>query len=275
MSLKDLKENRAVAGQLAALLRSGRAVHAFLFVGPSDESSALGKAFAKALLCPQKTDDSCDSCAVCRRFDHGNCEDLLTVECTENRQSIVVSQIEVLQENLKYKASGNARVVLIKEAQLMNPAAQNKLLKTLEEPFPGTYLILLASSRETLLPTILSRCSIYTLQETTASVSGEIRDAAEQFVYFALRGAAYYEKKNCIRYILDAKDESRAKGLELLQALEEVLHEKALGCAADPAGSREVLDRISNAMHLCEESAGSLRASYNTAYVLKTLCLKI
>jgi len=275
MSLKNLKENKAVAQQLSTLLQSGRAVHAFLFIGPEESSLALGKAFAKALLCAEQAGDSCDNCLMCRKFDHGNCEDFLTIGCTEGRQSIVVGQIEELQETLKYKAYGGARVVLMEDAHLMNTAAQNKLLKTLEEPFPGTYLILLARNRESLLPTIISRCSTYLLQEAPVSVSAETADAAKQLVYLALHQGAYYEKKVCIKYILDAKDDARSKGLEFLEALEAALHEKALACAGDPAGSAEMLNWIAKVMSLCEESMGNLRAAYNTSYVLKTLCLKI
>jgi len=55
-----------------------------------------------------------------------------------------------------YEAS--TRVVIISEAQAMNPAAGNALLKMLEEPPAGSCLILLAPQTSDLLPTIVSRC---------------------------------------------------------------------------------------------------------------------
>ena len=45
----------------------------------------------------------------------------------------------------------------------MNEAAQNKLLKTLEEPAEGTFFLLTSDNAESLLPTIVSRCSMIKL----------------------------------------------------------------------------------------------------------------
>ena len=53
---------------------------------------------------------------------------------------------------------GGQRVVIIERAEKMNAAAQNALLKTLEEPLAGTVFLLLTESPELLLPTIVSRC---------------------------------------------------------------------------------------------------------------------
>jgi DNA polymerase-3 subunit delta' len=53
---------------------------------------------------------------------------------------------------------GGRRIVIIERADKMNPAAQNALLKTLEEPLPDTVFLLLTDAPELLLPTIVSRC---------------------------------------------------------------------------------------------------------------------
>ena len=50
------------------------------------------------------------------------------------------------------------RVVIINDAQYLNDAAANSLLKTLEEPVGDVFFILLTANKEMLLPTILSRC---------------------------------------------------------------------------------------------------------------------
>jgi len=59
--------------------------------------------------------------------------------------------------NLAAKLSGG-KVFIVDEAELLNPAGQNALLKTLEEPPAGTTLILITASEDRLLPTIRSRC---------------------------------------------------------------------------------------------------------------------
>lgn len=268
MSLKDLKENRIIAGQLSKLMAVGRTVHAFLFIGPDKPARELGFAFAKAILCRESADDSCDRCLSCRKFDHSNHEDFILVERSENRAGLVVSQIEELQKQLQYKAFSGMRVAMIAEAQLLNTASQNKLLKTLEEPAPGTVLILLADSRENLLPTILSRCSCYYLQEAAADFNTEAVQTAKQFAMLAAQEAPFYKKKDCIRQILASKDEARSKGLEFLGALEEELHTMLVNNSCS-------LEILTNALRQTEEAVKSLKMSYNTAYVLKGMCIKI
>ena len=268
MSLKELKENRIIAAQLTKLMGAGKTVHAFLFIGPDKPARELGTAFAKALLCEESLDDSCDQCLSCRKFDHSNHEDFTLVERSENRAGLVVSQIEELQKKLQYKAFGSTRVALIAEAQLLNTASQNKLLKTLEEPAPGTVLILLADSRENLLPTILSRCSCYYLQESASDYSLEATETAKQFALLISKNAPFYKKKDCIKQILASKDEARGKGLEFLGALEEELHGMLTGGSCD-------INILTSALRQTEEAVRGLKMSYNTAYVLKSMCIRI
>ena len=49
-------------------------------------------------------------------------------------------------------------MVIIDEADALVPAAQNALLKTLEEPPPSSVFILVTARPDMLLPTVLSRC---------------------------------------------------------------------------------------------------------------------
>jgi len=53
---------------------------------------------------------------------------------------------------------GHHKVFIIDEAELLDPYGQNALLKTLEEPPPGSYMFLVTTQEERLLPTIRSRC---------------------------------------------------------------------------------------------------------------------
>jgi DNA polymerase-3 subunit delta' len=72
---------------------------------------------------------------------------------------IVVDQVRDLAAWLALSAQlGGAVVALIEPAEAMNVAAANALLKTLEEPNPGRYVILVSSHPERLPPTIRSRC---------------------------------------------------------------------------------------------------------------------
>lgn len=73
--------------------------------------------------------------------------------------AIQVGQVRELRMNLsRSMGSGKKRIVIISEADMMNPQAQNAFLKTLEEPNQNTLIILTSSNINRFYPTILSRC---------------------------------------------------------------------------------------------------------------------
>ncbi|MBR2098159.1 MAG: hypothetical protein IJ926_00560 [Firmicutes bacterium] len=155
MSLADLFHNRAVADQLTALLAGGKLVHAFLFIGGKDSRLQIGKELAKAILCESPAQgDSCGACVSCRKFDHGNHEDFLYLDLEtapgNAKTQIGVDAVELLQEQLKLKPFGARHAVLIEEAHLLNTAAQNKLLKTLELLLRETLLLPYGAQRSSL-----------------------------------------------------------------------------------------------------------------------------
>jgi DNA polymerase-3 subunit delta' len=147
-------QDRAV-GFLIETLIKGEVPHALIFTGPrgvGKYSTAL--LFAAALFCPAGRPDACPSCHKVARGVH---PDLHLVEA-EGTQ-ILIDQIRELEGDLSIKPKESARkVVIIDEAETMNQDAANAFLKTLEEPPPETYIILVVESREALLPTVASRC---------------------------------------------------------------------------------------------------------------------
>lgn len=121
----------------------------------------VAKETAGALLCaaPESREhrDSCGVCASCRKVSGGDHPDLHWLAA--KGASISVDDVRFLQESLSFQAFERGRkVVIIRDAFRMTREASNALLKTLEEPPPGTHLFLLAHHRNQLLPTLVSRC---------------------------------------------------------------------------------------------------------------------
>ena len=99
----------------------------------------------------------CGCCKSCGKIKSGNHPDIILIEPTGN--FIRIDQIRNLCNTLTMKPyEARLRVVIISDAQAMNPAAGNALLKMLEEPPDRTVLILTAVHTSDLLPTIVSRC---------------------------------------------------------------------------------------------------------------------
>jgi len=99
----------------------------------------------------------CGCCKSCRKIESGNHPDIILVK--PSGPFIRIGQIRDLCDTLALKPyEARLRVVIISDAQAMNPSAGNALLKVLEEPPDQTILILTAMQTSDLLPTIVSRC---------------------------------------------------------------------------------------------------------------------
>lgn len=84
------------------------------------------------------------------------------IEFKPSKNSFGVDTVrKIIEETLKKPYEGDKKVLILYKCELMTESAQNALLKTIEEPPEGIYLILLTDSLESILDTIKSRCQIY------------------------------------------------------------------------------------------------------------------
>ena len=136
--------------------------HAYLLLGaPGVGKRTVADMLARALVCA--ADDPscrpCDQCGPCGKVLAGSHPDVWAEEPSGKFHTISTDQITELQRRLSYRrAEGRHRVVILDEANRTGTQAQNKLLKTLEEPPEGTILILCAVHPGQLLITVRSRC---------------------------------------------------------------------------------------------------------------------
>jgi DNA polymerase-3 subunit delta' len=182
---------QADAWQQLQVLRE-RLPHAILFHGEAGTGkSGFIEAFAQSLLCENVQPDgfACNTCASCGWFAQHNHPDYRRVrpEALEDEpldaeegadadtgkkakstkapsKEIKIEQIRQLADfmNISTHRQG-LRVVVLYPAEALNTPASNALLKTLEEPPPGTVFLLSSNSLDRLLPTILSRCRKFAL----------------------------------------------------------------------------------------------------------------
>lgn len=187
--------HQRIKDQLARAQELGRVAHAQLFVGPSGSGLLpLALAYARQLLC---TPDAMGNCNVLMdEFSHpdlhfafptprlgetsssetflkewvdfmrkGTYRDLTqwleSIDAAGKNAELRVPDASYLTRRLSLKSHGGGRkVVIVWQADRMNVAAANKLLKIIEEPPQGTVLLLLAHNEDQLLNTITSRCQI-------------------------------------------------------------------------------------------------------------------
>lgn len=133
-----------------------RPSHAYLFVGPPDVGkTTAARGWAQALFCQART--GCGSCTECRAFLHGNHPDFHVWE-PAGKHATTIEQVRQIVKQAELAPYRVAFQIHILRADTLGREAANCLLKTLEEPSPGTIVILTAKSLSDLLPTIVSRC---------------------------------------------------------------------------------------------------------------------
>jgi len=143
---------------LKSSIKNAVVSHSYLFEG----EEGLGKKkiallFAKTLLCKEQKSEPCNRCSSCLKFDSGNHPDFYLVEPEKGK--IKKDEIEgIIKKSTTAPFESTRKVFVIDDAHTMNLAAMNKFLKTLEEPPKYMNIIMISSSSNQLLPTIISRC---------------------------------------------------------------------------------------------------------------------
>lgn len=166
---------------LKGMLSSFRIPHALLFTGPKGIGKMLSaQIFAAGILCTAKEEKPCGTCASCLSYNRRQHPDAREVRPDEEGVSLTIKidQIRALKRfALLSPVLTEGRVCVIEDAQNMTVEASNSLLKLLEEPPQNFYFILVASSGQPLLPTIISRCqklSFFPLPPDT--LAGRLRE---------------------------------------------------------------------------------------------------
>jgi len=184
MLSKIFCQTRAI-DTLTRAFETGRIPHAYIF----DGIEGIGKyttaaAFAKLLLCknPQseisnlksQIYDSCGKCPSCLAFEADSHPDFhhvykelikLNSDAHKRKRQAIDLPVDVIREFLVEKVQlkpsfSESKVFVVSEAEKLNPEGQNLLLKTLEEPPNKSFIILLCTKLDDLLPTTKSRCQI-------------------------------------------------------------------------------------------------------------------
>lgn len=155
-----------IVSHLQNAISSSKVAHAYIIHGErSSGKEFISKIFAKALQCEGDGEKPCGECRSCKQADNGNHPDIILVQ-HEKPNTIGVEDIrQKINSDIAIKPySGSHKVYIVNECEKMTVQAQNALLKTLEEPPAYAVILLLTTSLDALLPTILSRCVILSMR---------------------------------------------------------------------------------------------------------------
>jgi hypothetical protein len=188
---------------------SATMTHAYIIA--SNDAEARDKtaaALEQTLVCEAGGEGFCGVCSQCRRAAAGVHPDIIFIDRTTDdkgklRREIYVDQIRAMSADAWVRPQQASRkVYVIREAGLMNAAAQNAALKILEEPPSYAVFVLCVNSAHELLPTVQSRCVIIRSAENMPETKNE---QASGLVDAALSGDEARLLQLCCGYeVLDA-----------------------------------------------------------------------
>lgn len=165
MPFLDVIGHERLVALLARAIARETLPPALLLGGPSGVGKKrVALALAAALNCldpRMRADDGRDACGVCtacRRIARG-VHPAVVLLAPDEKGTIGIETVRQVVVDAGYRPfEGRRRVVIIDEADAMTSDAQSALLKTLEEPHPGSVFLLVSSMPDALLATVRSRC---------------------------------------------------------------------------------------------------------------------
>ncbi|MBN2719290.1 MAG: DNA polymerase III subunit delta' [Deltaproteobacteria bacterium] len=157
--LRTIKDQETAIAILQRGLQFDKLHHAYLFEGPPGVGKQLtALALALAINCDSEK-DGCGECIHCRKLLKGNHPDYLELTPPDGKRNILIDGVREAEAWIRMRPhEGKARILVIAPADAMTESAANALLKTLEEPRRGNYIILVTAASSSLLPTVRSRC---------------------------------------------------------------------------------------------------------------------
>lgn len=165
MNKLDFVSNKRALEQLGSLLDSARFPHALILEGEDGlGKKTLARLLAAALVC-RGENKPCMSCTQCHKAINNIHPDIIEYTATGGKDSFKVDTVrEVIMDSYMSPNEADYKVFILGNAHKMNSSAQNALLKILEEPPEYVIFILTVQSKSMMLPTVLSRSVVVSLE---------------------------------------------------------------------------------------------------------------
>ncbi len=243
-SFAEIVGHEQIKEHLQTAIHDRKPFHAYIFQGEVGVGKeAMARTFAAGLQCQSESDKPCKKCVSCRQMESGNQPDIIWV--TREKASLGVEEIrEKLCNTMDIKPfSSPYKIYIVPEAEKMTEAAQNALLKTIEEPPEYGVVILMTSNINELLPTIQSRCLTLEFRPlSNSTVETFLREQCQIPDYLAKASAAFAQGNlgKAVRYaksedFIERKDQilSLLRNVEQMDLSEMLAVIKDLGTRKD------------------------------------------
>lgn len=152
-------------------LRQGNLYHTFLLLSPDPSlSSHLALRIAWLLSCHAGVDEApCGKCPACVKAKASLHPDISIVG---GEKSAAIDEVREMARQVHVKAwEGAYKINILQDSHNLREEAANALLKILEEPPAQSVFLLTAENEHRVIPTVVSRCQVFHVGETTEDVA--------------------------------------------------------------------------------------------------------
>lgn len=244
---------------LSKELSEAKYKNAYLFCGVRGTGkTSIARILAEAMNCEHPLSDGspCGECDCCKEIRSGASLDVVELDAASNNS---VEDVRSILQKVAYKPVHKRKVFILDEVHMLSNAASNALLKVLEEPPADVSFILCTTESNKVLPTIRSRCSVFTFEKIgRADISSHLAAICNKY------GVQY--EKDALDLIAKAADGGMRDALSILDQFmqEEITAEKVsdgLGLTTEK-GVFEILSSLiredaGEAVRLVKEIASS------------------
>lgn len=179
-TFKSVVGQEVITSTLQNSIRNNQLAQAFLFCGPRGVGkTTCARILAKTINCTNLGQDiePCNACESCTSFNQNASFNIHELDAASNNS---VDDIRNLVDQVRFAPqAGKYKIFIIDEVHMLSTAAFNAFLKTLEEPPAHALFILATTERNKILPTILSRCQVFTFNRI------QVDDIARHLEYVA------------------------------------------------------------------------------------------
>lgn len=218
--------HQAVEQRFADAMRRNHMHHAWLLHGVRGIGKfALAEKLAAMLMCDSRS--ACGSCHACQMIKAGSHPDLISVGLEEKKRDISIAQVREMLGFLSLSgAESENRVVILDDADRLNNQAANALLKGLEEPSPGSVLLMVCADAMKLPATVRSRCL---MQHCSPLNESDVRSVLKSKLETDTIALAVKLADGCPGSVSCLEDSSLARALVEWQGLVEDLSQADIG----------------------------------------------
>jgi DNA polymerase-3 subunit delta' len=157
--LLSLLAGNETARAMLTKAAKGKPFHAYLITGPAGSGKKLvAKLLSAGLVCQNETARPCGVCSACRKVLKDGHPDVITVYREGKKHFLLEQARQIRQDAFIRPNEADYKIYILPDAAYMDTAAQNALLKLLEEPPSFTVIALLCERADQMLETVRSRC---------------------------------------------------------------------------------------------------------------------